>query len=206
MIWQVYNRSVSAVTTSHSTFSTGAASAGSNTLHTLASQDSFEEQLLEEDEEGSDVEGGEADQEGSEGFSRLPGGKTSLYLEGQMDKKSPAHNMWQERWFKLMTRVTDGGLSPISSSIFTPPSSLEVIYSLSWYKKRGAQALKTVTADTISGLTLLSSPRPIIYVPNDFTVHATDTGLQGVPVKEVILSSPFFAHKSSGEWRHFKQT
>lgn len=104
----VYNRSVSAVATSHSTLS-NVATAGSNHIHTITSQDSFEEQLREEDEEGSDVEGGEADE--GEGFSRLPGGKTSLYLEGQMDKKSPAHNMWQERWFKLMTRVTDGGLT-----------------------------------------------------------------------------------------------
>jgi hypothetical protein len=112
------------VTSSHSTFSTGAATAG---VHTLTSQDSFEEQLREEDEEeGSDrdQEGGDGQEEEgggtSAGFSRLPGGKTSLYLEGQMDKKSPAHNMWQERWFKLMTRVTNGGtvllLSPLSTS------------------------------------------------------------------------------------------
>jgi hypothetical protein len=126
------------VTSSHSTFSTGAATAGvvSSTLHTLTSQDSFEEQLREEDEEeGSDrdQEGGDGQEEEgggtSAGFSRLPGGKTSLYLEGQMDKKSPAHNMWQERWFKLMTRVTNGGtvslLSPLLCSVGSslPPSS-----------------------------------------------------------------------------------
>jgi hypothetical protein len=121
------------VTSSHSTFSTGAATAG---VHTLTSQDSFEEQLREEDEEeGSDrdQEGGDGQEEEgggtSAGFSRLPGGKTSLYLEGQMDKKSPAHNMWQERWFKLMTRVTNGGtvslLSPLLCSVGSslPPSS-----------------------------------------------------------------------------------
>jgi hypothetical protein len=68
----------------------------------------------------------------------------------------------------------------------------EVIYSLSWYKKRGAQALKTITADTISGLTLLSSPRPIVYVLTDFSVHSAEaaatTAIQGVPVKEVTPS------------------
>lgn len=113
----VINRSVSAVTPTHSTLS-NAATSGSDRMHTILSQDSFEEQLREEDEEGSDMEGGEAD-DGERGFSRLPGGKSSLYLEGQMDKKSPAHNMWQERWFKLMTRVTNGGMMRKMSSSFT---------------------------------------------------------------------------------------
>lgn len=42
---------------------------------------------------------------------------------------------------------------------------IEVIYSFSWYKKRGSQALKTITGDSIASLSLLSSPRSIVYTP-----------------------------------------
>jgi hypothetical protein len=106
----IYHRSVSAITSSHTSIS-NVATSGSTNLHTITSQDSFAEQLREENEdEESDVEDGEIDGEESTSFHRLPGGKTSLYLEGQIDKKSPAHNLWQERWFKLMTRVANEGL------------------------------------------------------------------------------------------------
>jgi len=61
----------------------------------------------------------------------------------------------------------------------------EVIYSFSWYKKRGSQALKTITADQIASLSLMSSPRTVVYTSNDFTVHAPESGgLQGIPVRE----------------------
>jgi hypothetical protein len=60
---------------------------------------------------------------------------------------------------------------------------------MSWYKKRGAKSLNTIVMDNVSALSLLSSPRTIIYTPTDFTVHAPESGgLQGIPVKEVRLS------------------
>lgn len=31
-------------------------------------------------------------------------GERALHMEGEMEKKSPAHNLWQGRWFKLMTK------------------------------------------------------------------------------------------------------
>lgn len=31
-------------------------------------------------------------------------GERVLHMEGEMEKKSPAHNLWQGRWFKLMTK------------------------------------------------------------------------------------------------------
>ena len=107
----VYNRSVSAIPSSHtSSFSNVATATSNQNVHTFASQDSFGEQLKEENEDESEWDGEENGQdivEESVGFGKLPGEKKSLYLEGQMEKKSPAHNLWQDRWFKLMTRVTE---------------------------------------------------------------------------------------------------
>lgn len=31
-------------------------------------------------------------------------GQRVLHMEGDMEKKSPAHNLWQSRHFKLMTK------------------------------------------------------------------------------------------------------
>lgn len=106
----VYNRSVSAITPSHTSFSNVATSSSNQNIHSFVSQDSFEEQLKEENENDGEDEDGENEQgnnDASIGFGKLPGGKNTLYLEGQMDKKSPAHNLWQERWFKLSTKVTE---------------------------------------------------------------------------------------------------
>jgi hypothetical protein len=96
----------------------------------------------------------------------LEAGKAALHLEGHMEKKSPAHNLWQERYFKLMTRVTEkeGG------------GGFNYIHTLLWYKKKGGTALKALDAKSIwfrisvsrthfiSGMQLLSSPRSLAYL------------------------------------------
>ena len=40
----------------------------------------------------------------SGGATITPTGERVLHMEGEMEKKSPAHNLWQGRWFKLMTK------------------------------------------------------------------------------------------------------
>lgn len=68
----------------------------------------------------------------------LEAGKAALNLEGYMEKKSPAHNLWQERYFKLMTRVAEregGGFS--------------YTHTLLWYKTKRGSALKAVDAKSI---------------------------------------------------------
>lgn len=56
--------------------------------------------------EGADMEEHEGEmqiekeEETEEGSSR----ERVLHMEGDMEKKSPAHNLWQGRYFKLMTK------------------------------------------------------------------------------------------------------
>lgn len=100
----------------------------------------------------------------------LEAGKAALNLEGYMEKKSPAHNLWQERYFKLMTRVSekDGG-------------GFNYTHTLLWFKKKRGTALKALNTKSIwfelclpfssldlisdlSGMQLLSSPRSLAYL------------------------------------------
>lgn len=82
----------------------------------------------------------------------------SIFLEGYMDKKSPAHNLWQSRYFKFVTRVVEN------------EDGKSYVYTMMWYKKKGGAVLKSVDVGTISGMQLLHSPRPLAYVPETCTV------------------------------------
>jgi hypothetical protein len=60
-----------------------------------------------------------------------------------MEKQSPAHNLWQERYFKLMTRVTEkegGG------------GGFNYVHTLLWYKKKRGSALKALDTKLIRSL------------------------------------------------------
>ena len=79
--------------------STTSSAASLKTHASIAPMDSFEEQLLEDDDEFDD---------GIDDESESPSNRVALHLEGQLEKKSPAqHSRWQPRWFKVMTRVGD---------------------------------------------------------------------------------------------------
>jgi hypothetical protein len=161
----IYNRSVSAVTSSHTTLSNAATAGSTSHLHTIASQDSFEEQLREDEEGGSDAEEGEIDgEDATTCFSRLPGGKSSLYLEGQIEKKSPAHNLWQERWFKLMTRVSNEGDS-CSVSVLMTSHPLQRWSTPSRGPRREAPSLSRPSPQTLS----LASPSSHLLGPSSTT-------------------------------------
>jgi hypothetical protein len=40
-------------------------------------------------------------------------------------------------------------------------------YTLHWYKKRGAAALKSINTDAITSMTLLFSGKPLVYSPGN---------------------------------------
>ena len=82
----------------------------------------------------------------------------TIFVEGELEKKSPAHNLWQVRWFKLATRQAEGAK----------------IYTLMWFKKKDSSVLKSLSADAISGLILLSCARPIVYSKRDHCLHPSD--------------------------------
>ena len=81
-----------------------------------------------------------------------------IFVDGELEKKSPAHNMWQTRYFKLSTRQASEGN----------------IYTLMWFKKKDSSVLKSVSAEAISGLTLISCSRPIVYSQRDHCLHPSD--------------------------------
>jgi len=83
--------------------------------------------------------------------------EAQLSFEGYLEKKSPAaHNRYQKRYFKLITRVI--------------PSDAEgelptVRYVLMWYKKKDAQsALRTMAITSDIKLLVKECPRPLVYL------------------------------------------
>mmetsp|Transcript_2780 Transcript_2780/g.4185 ORF Transcript_2780/g.4185 Transcript_2780/m.4185 type:complete len:1583 (-) Transcript_2780:264-5012(-) len=158
-------RSVSAVSTNHSS-----ATAAARAPSALSTLDSFGDELMEEeddeDEEDLDEEDGGEEVEEDGATER-----TVLHLEGTLEKQSPKNNLvWQPRYFKLVTRGPAGGTE----------------YVLTWYKKRGASAIKSFNAGAITTMVLLRSPKPVVYNPDDFKLHMSreDRTLSGVVVKE----------------------
>lgn len=75
-----------------------------------------------------------------------------LNYSGNLEKKSPAHNLWQRRFFKLSSRETDNPDKPY-------------IYSLIWYKKEGGSAIKALEADKIDYVCVTSCPRALVFIP-----------------------------------------
>lgn len=114
-----------------------------------------------------------------------------LNVEGMMGKKSPAHNLWQDRWFKLNTRYDN--------------DADKYIYTLLWYKKRGGSVLKSVSASSISGMNLLRSRRPLTYHSADFTVRLAHEAEGGVPIRETkqIKEEDASKKKSGPDNHHF---
>lgn len=75
-----------------------------------------------------------------------------LSLEGHLEKKSPKHNLWQNRWFKLTTRQQ------------YDESGEEVLkYIIMWFEKKGSSVKKSVDISSIKSITILESPRKLCY-------------------------------------------
>ena len=105
----------------------------------------------------------------------LEAGRAAINFEGMLGKKSPAHNLWQDRWFKLMTRVEA-----------TESGEFQNHHTLLWYKKQGGAVIKAVPAETISGMQLISSPRPLAYKEDNFRLYLKHDpeGAGGLDVKD----------------------
>ena len=75
-----------------------------------------------------------------------------LSLEGHLEKKSPKHNLWQNRWFKLTTRqqYDDSGEEVLK-------------YIIMWFEKKGSSVKKSVDISAIKSITILESPRRLCY-------------------------------------------
>jgi hypothetical protein len=82
----------------------------------------------------------EADQQAIEAEQKaLAAGRGALNLEGPMEKKSPAHNLWQARWFKLTTRVNESETG----------EGFSYTHTIFWYKKKGGSVLKALDAKAV---------------------------------------------------------
>lgn len=107
-----------------------------------------------------------------------------LRYDGYLEKKSPAHNLWQRRFFKLTTRETNDPLNPYS-------------YSLLWYKKEGGSVLKAIDVSKIRSISMVESPRPIAYKPDtrDIVLQSTISSegtvlVECCPVAGAVHSQP----------------
>ena len=109
-------------------------------------------------------------------------GSRALHMEGEMEKKSPAHNLWQSRYFKLMTKQRESDSGEMSN-----------IYNLMWYKKKGGSVIKTLSSESIAGLMVMSSPTSMVYSPQDHTLHKGDAGISStIPIKLKDVSENLF--------------
>lgn len=75
-----------------------------------------------------------------------------LSYQGYLEKKSPAHNLWQRRFFKVQTRETGNPNKPY-------------VYFLIWYKKEGGAAIKSLEVDKIGSLSISQCSRSLLYIP-----------------------------------------
>ncbi|KAJ1442691.1 hypothetical protein B484DRAFT_55067 [Ochromonadaceae sp. CCMP2298] len=75
-----------------------------------------------------------------------------LAYDGYMEKKSPATNLWQRRWFKIQTRETLDPQNPYT-------------YSFLWFKKEGGAVIKSLEGINIESVSVVSSPRALAYLP-----------------------------------------
>ena len=105
----------------------------------------------------------------------LEAGRAAINFEGLLGKKSPAHNMWQDRWFKLMTRVEEDENGEFQNH-----------HTLLWYKKKGGSVIKSLNTLTISGMQLVSSPRALAYREDNFRIYLEHDpeGEGGIEVKQ----------------------
>jgi len=75
-----------------------------------------------------------------------------LAMEGHLEKKSPKHNLWQNRWFKLTTRQD-----------FDDSGEETLKYIIMWFEKKGSSVKKSIDVSAIKSIAVLESPRTLCY-------------------------------------------
>eukprot|EP00595_Chromulina_sp_UTEXLB2642_P002195 CAMPEP_0196768334 /NCGR_PEP_ID=MMETSP1095-20130614/42636_1 /TAXON_ID=96789 ORGANISM="Chromulina nebulosa, Strain UTEXLB2642" /NCGR_SAMPLE_ID=MMETSP1095 /ASSEMBLY_ACC=CAM_ASM_000446 /LENGTH=771 /DNA_ID=CAMNT_0042137793 /DNA_START=1614 /DNA_END=3928 /DNA_ORIENTATION=- len=110
-----------------------------------------------------------------------------ITLEGHLDKKSPAHNLWQSRWFKLSTRIIENEDLHSENGV-----SKSYVYTLMWYKKKGGAVVKALDSSQIQNLQVVLSNRELVY---DFSnnklslASEVKSDTSTVPVKVIDTSN-----------------
>ena len=144
---------------------------GDHLDHVLGALESVEEEYLTQVAAEEEAEQRKEEEE----QRALEAGRAAINFEGLLGKKSPAHNLWQDRWFKLMTRVEADEAGEFRNH-----------HTLLWYKKKGGAVVKSIPAQTVSGMQLISSPRALAYKEDNFRLYLTHDpeGEGGVAVRE----------------------
>lgn len=101
-----------------------------------------------------------------------------INLEGKLDKRSPATKMWQNRYFKVTTKLIPNAARDVDTS---GAVKMDYFYSLIWFKKKGGAALKDVDTRFISGMSLMQSSRKVCYDPGTMKCEL----LLGSPVSKI---------------------
>eukprot|EP01036_Dinobryon_divergens_P030724 gene30724-40010_t len=97
-----------------------------------------------------------------------------LTYDGYLEKKSPAHNLWQRRWFKLSTRES-----------IPPNLEKPYVYTFMWYKREGGAVIKSIDVTNIVSIAVMQTPRPLAYLQDSVSVMAVD--LDAVPEPTITI-------------------
>lgn len=75
-----------------------------------------------------------------------------LSMEGNLEKKSPKHNLWQNRWFKLTTRQD-----------YDESGQETLKYIIMWFEKKGSSVKKSIDVSAIKSIAIFESSRVLCY-------------------------------------------
>jgi hypothetical protein len=125
-----------------------------------------------------------------------------LAYDGYLEKKSPAHNLWQVKKSYIFCSVLDFVtiflllfcfLHFIKKRYFKLTTrnnkSIDKSYTLMWYKKEGDAVLKALDIERIQSVSLICSNRPLVYLspPKHTLVLQSEPGNNN---KDILLVQP----------------
>jgi len=106
-------------------------------------------------------------------------------LEGTMDKRSPSSKMWQQRFFRIITRKND---DIVNMSV---DDEGLVDYIILWYKKKGDSVLKSFNTTRTVRMQVLESPRELGYIPEINAIQLyTEAVRTGLKVHKIGIVTP----------------
>jgi len=105
-------------------------------------------------------------------------------LEGNVEKRSPSSKMWQQRFFRIVTRKNE---DIINMSV---DDEGLVDYIILWYKKKGDSVLKSFNMARSVRMQVLESPRELGYIPEISVIQLyTEAVKIGLQVQKIAIES-----------------
>jgi hypothetical protein len=94
-----------------------------------------------------------------------------IAYDGYLEKKSPAHNLWQRRFFKFSTKEIAVDSSSEVTGNGVSIARYEYQYSLMWFKKEGGSVIKAVDVTKFARIAMIQSPRALSFLSDRRQVY-----------------------------------